>query len=91
MSDSLTESDVDEIRRMQNHLKDGDDFEVDWGYWNLIDDPIAQINPRKFMPDKCANYKHFSEVVFISGNVSFAVGRPETLEQKLNEYFAKNV
>lgn len=88
---SLTDGEeLTEVERMTNHLEDG--YETDYGYWDLMEDKIAQINPRCFIPKskEGKNKKYFSEVVFVSGNVSYAVGKPESVWQKINDYLKEN-
>lgn len=85
---NLTEGEeLTEIERMQNHLTDG--YETDSGYWDLTIDPICQLNPRCFLPSNGKNKKYFTEVVFLSGSVAYAVGKPETILTKINEVTTK--
>lgn len=82
---NLTEGEeLSEVERMQNHLTDG--YETDTGIWDLTLDPIHQLNPRCFIPSNGKNKKYFTEVVFASGNISYAVGKPLTVEAKIDEY-----
>jgi hypothetical protein len=78
---------LSETQRLTHHLKDG--YKIDKGYWNLIDDPICQLNPRLFLPNEGENNKYFTEVVFLSGSVSYAVGKPEAVLGKIKEYVTK--
>ena len=82
---TLTEGEeLTEVERLTNHLEDGHETEV--GYWDLTADPIAQLNPRCFLPSNGKNKKYFTEVVFLSGNVSYAVGKPDAVWQKVSDY-----
>ena len=80
---SLSGDDEDESWRMP---KDDDIYQVESGYFNLAEDPIVQLNPRAFIPKDGKNRKQFTEVVFLSGNVSYAVGNPELVMSKVSEY-----
>lgn len=73
-----------EMERLTYHLKDG--YKVDSGYWDLISDPICQLNPRCFIPKDGENNKYFTEVVFLSGNLAYAVGKPDSVLIKINDY-----
>jgi hypothetical protein len=77
------ELDSDESWRVP---KDDDIYSIETGYFNLTDDPIAQLNPRAFIPSEKKNRKQFTEIVFLSGNVTYAVGNPESVYQKVAEY-----
>ena len=82
---TLTEGEeLTEVERLTNHLEDG--YETEAGYFNLTDDPIVQLNPRCFLPSNGKNKKYFTEVVFLSGSVSYAVGKPDAVWQKISEY-----
>lgn len=76
------EEELDELDR----IRLGEDYTIDAGYFNLIADPIVQINPKCLIPKGKVNKKYFSEVVFQSGNVSYAAGKPENLYKVLEEY-----
>jgi hypothetical protein len=77
------ELDSDESWRVP---KDDDIYSIKTGYFNLTDDPIAQLNPRAFIPSEKKNRKQFTEIVFLSGNVTYAVGNPESVYNKYLEY-----
>lgn len=77
-------SEVDQIRLRNEGLLE--DYETDIGVFNLISDPISQINPRAFIPKGKTNKKYYSEVVFESGNIVMALGKPSQVYSKLNEY-----
>ena len=89
LTSNLTEGEeLTEVERLTNHLEDG--YEVDSGYWDLVADSIAQLNPRCFIPSNGKNKKYFTEVVFVSGNVSYAVGKPDSVFQKVSDYLNQN-
>lgn len=83
----LDSEELSETQRLTLHLKDG--YKTDKGYWNLTDDPICQLNPRCFIPNDGENNKYFTEAVFLSGSVSYAVGKPESVLLKIKEYVTK--
>lgn len=84
VTSSLLDEEVDEVDRMRNELKD--DFMIGTGYWDLTQDPIARIEPKCIIPKGRTNKKHFSEVVFLSGNVTYCNLKPEELKKKLDEF-----
>jgi len=63
-----------------------EDYETDIGIFNLVSDPIMQINPKAFIPRGKTNKKYYSEIVFESGNIVTALGKPIQVYAKLNEY-----
>lgn len=70
--------------------KDEDIYATEIGYFNLVDDPIAQLNPRSFIPKDGKNRKQFTEVVFLSGNVSYAVGKPDDIYTKIKDFLSSS-
>ncbi len=80
------EPDNDESWRIP---KDDDVYVIEPGYFNLAEDPIVQLNPRAFLPSEKKNRKQFTEVVFLSGNISYAAGSPESVYQKIDEFLSK--
>jgi len=79
------DEELDELDR----IRLGEEYTIDAGYFNLLADPIVQINPKCLIPKGKVNKKYFSQVVFQSGNVSYASGKPESLYKSLEEYIAK--
>ena len=79
------DEELDELDR----IRLGEDYTIDAGYFNLLADPIVQINPKCLIPKGKVNKKYFSQVVFQSGNVSYTAGKPETLYKTLQEYIEK--
>ena len=77
------ELDSDESWRVP---KDDDIYATEIGFFNLGEDPIVQLNPRAFIPQNGKNRKQFTEVVFLSGNISYAVGRPSEVMEQINKY-----
>ena len=65
------------------------DFATDYCYLNLSEDTVIRAEPRCFIPKEGGerkNRKYFTEVVMKSGDVFYAVGKPEDFYDKLNEY-----
>lgn len=79
------DEELDELDR----IRLGEDYTIDAGYFNLLADPIVQINPKCLIPKGKVNKKYFSQVVFQSGNVSYTAGKPEALYKTLQEYIEK--
>lgn len=80
-------SEVDEIRLKAERLIDGDGYEKDTAYFSLGTDTIIRITPCAFIPKEKKNKKFYSEVVFQSGDIVFADGKPSDVYDKLNAYF----
>ena len=76
---------LDELDR----IRLGEDYTIDTGYFNLLLDPIVQINPKCLIPKGKTYKKYFSQVVFQSGNVSYAAGKPEVMNKILEAYIEK--
>lgn len=87
LNSSLDESEISEVEaiRLRN---EGllDDYETDIGVFNLANDPITHITPKAFIPKGKTNKKYYSEIVFESGNVVLALGKPESVYDKILEY-----
>ena len=81
------ELDSDESWRVP---KDDDIYSIEVGYFNLADDPIVQLNPRAFIPKDGKNRKQFTEVVFLSGNISYAVGKPDDIYAKIRDFLSSS-
>jgi len=79
------DEELDELDR----IRLGEEYTIDAGYYNLLADPIVQINPKCLIPKGKVNKKYFSQVVFQSGNVSYTAGKPDSLYKSLEEYTAK--
>ena len=77
-------SEVDQIRLRNEGLLD--DYETDTGVYNLSADPIVQLNPKAFIPKGKVNKKFYTEMIFQSGNITYALGKPDSVYEKINEY-----
>jgi len=80
-------SEVDLIRLKSEGLMDGDSYEKDLAIISLGEDTIIRVEPRGFIPKGGKYKKFYSEVIFKSGDVLFAEGKPVEVYQKLNEYY----
>ena len=69
--------------------KDDDIYSIETGYFNLTEDPIVQLNPRAFVPSEKKNRTQFTEVVFLSGNISYAVGKPDDIYAKIKDFLGE--
>jgi hypothetical protein len=76
------DEELDELDR----IRLGEEYTIDSGYFNLLNDPIVQINPKCLVPKGKSNKKYFSQVIFQSGNVAYVNGKPDVLFGKLQEY-----
>lgn len=80
-------SEVEKIQLRNEGITD--DFETDYAYLNLGEDTIIHLNPKCFIPKKDNDRKYrkyYTEIVMKSGDVIYAVGKPENVYDKLNEY-----
>jgi len=86
--DEYKEDEEDEvlknIRMKDMDITDG--YEIDFAYLNLMIDPIVSILPCCMLPKNAKYKKYYSEVVLESGNIIFAVGKPEAVMKLLMEY-----
>lgn len=80
-------SEIDEIRLKAEKLIDGDGYEKDLAFFNLGSDTIIRIHPCAFVPMGNKNKKFYSEVVFESGDIVYADGKPADIYDKLNDYY----
>lgn len=79
------EDDVLKRIRMSNMgMVDG--YEVDTAYLNIVCDPILVMLPCCLLPKNAKNKKYYTELILESGNVVFAVGKPEAIFEKLCEF-----
>lgn len=82
-------SEVDLIRLKAEGLMNGDSYEKDTAIFSLGEDTVIRVEPRAFIPKGGKNKKYYSEVIFKSGDVVFADGKPSEVYSKLNEYYTK--
>lgn len=84
---NVIHSETDELDEI-DRLRIGDEFVTDYGYFNLVADPVVQINPKCVIGRGKTNRKYISQIVFQSGNVSYMVGKPETIIDLFDKYNA---
>ena len=78
-------SELDEIRlKNEGVLIDG--YETEQGFYNLAVDMIKQLNPKVFIPKGGVNKRFATEIVFDSGTVVYAKGKPSDVYKKVIEY-----
>ena len=77
-------NEIDLIRLKSEGLVE--DYETDIAVFNLSNNTISQLNPRCFVPKGKINKKYYTEIVFENGDFVFAVGKPEYVYSKVNEY-----
>jgi len=90
-SDFLTDEELSEVDRIQlNNVGLLEDFETTDGYYNLSNDAICQLNPKCFVPKskdgERKNKKYYTEIIFESGNIVYALGKPVTVYEAINSY-----
>jgi len=62
-------------------------YEVDTGYFNLATNTITQLNPKCFVPKGKTNRKFYTQVVFEDGDIIYSPGKPDTIYEKLIQYY----
>lgn len=80
-------NEVERIQLKNEGLFNGDEYEKDTCIVSIVKDPILRIEPRAFVPKGKTNKKYYSEIIFESGNVVFADGKPVDVYEKLNNYY----
>lgn len=86
-SDFLTEEEISEIDRIKlNNEGLLGDFETDIGYFNLVKDPIVMLMPKCFIPKDKVNKKFYTELIFASGMVAYALGKPTSVYEAFCKY-----
>jgi len=90
-TDDEDDSELSETDRLTYDLQFG--YEMGMGYWDLLLDPIFQINPRCVIKKGTDNKdkentrkKYYTEVVFQSGNYGYAACKPEELKSLVNKF-----
>jgi len=78
-------SEID-IIKMKNEGLENQDVETDMGFYNLVNDPICQLNPKCFIPKGKFNKKYYTEIIFASGDKVYALGRPSSVYEAINKY-----
>ena len=87
MDNSEELSEVERIQLRNEGITDG--YEQGVAVLNLVEDPIIHIIPKCFIPKGKTNRKYYSEIILKSGDVVYAVGRPDAVYEKINEYWAQ--
>jgi len=86
-SDFLTEEELSEVERIKlNNEGILEDFETDIGYFNLVKDPIVMLMPKCFIPKGKVNKKFYTEIIFASGMIAYALGKPATVYEAFCKY-----
>ena len=81
------ESDEDEtLKRIRLESMESDGYGREMAIMNLGEDPIASLVPGCFVPKAKTNKVHYTEIVFASGRLIFASGKPDDVYDRLNEY-----
>lgn len=81
-TDELT--DVERIQLKNEGILE--DYEQGTAVLNLTEDTIVHLIPKCFIPKEKKYKKYYTEIVMKSGDVLFAVGKPENVYKQLNEY-----
>jgi hypothetical protein len=86
-SNFVTDEEISEIDRIRlNNEGSWEDYETDIGCFNLVEDPIVYLLPKCFIPKGKVNKKFYTEIVFFSDKVAYALGKPITVYEALCKY-----
>jgi|TARA_R110000868_G_scaffold77684_1_gene222305 hypothetical protein len=90
--ESTEEDDEDDVlkRIRLNNMGLVDDYEIDVAYINIVSDPIVGMLPCCLLSKRAKNKKYYTELILESGNIIFAVGKPETIFEKLCDFMKQN-
>jgi hypothetical protein len=83
-ADDEDSEELSEVDRITHSLELG--YEIDWGYWDVVSDPIFQMHPRCVIKKGNTNKKYYTEVVFQSGNIAYAACKPDDLMRELEGF-----
>ncbi len=65
-----------------------DDYETGAAVLNLGEDTIVHLIPKCFIPKGKVYKKYYTEIVMKSGDILFAVGKPDQVYEKINDYLS---
>jgi len=84
----LDNEEVSEVQKIQMGLKDGDEYEVEWGRYNIDqeEDRILHLTPKCFIPKGKENKKYYTEVYFANESIIYADGKPESVYKQIEDY-----
>ena len=77
-------SDVERIQLKNEGILE--DYEQGTAVLNLAEDTIVHLIPKCFIPKGKIYKKYYTEIVLKSGDIMFAVGKPEQVYDKVNDY-----
>lgn len=83
---SLDNDDDDEVMKKIRFTDDGGEFKTDMGYFDLQIDPVMKLIPRYLCSKDGTTKKYFTEIIFESEQVAYAVGKPDSVLKKLKDY-----
>jgi hypothetical protein len=86
VTESLDGEELSEVQRMSMGLKDGDQYESEWGFYDYENDIVLQLNPKCFKPKDRENKKYYTQVVFSSELIVYADGKPEVVAKAIEDY-----
>lgn len=77
-------SEIDQLRLKSEGLLE--EYETGVAVLNLIEDVIVHLIPKCFIPKGKVYKKYYTEVVMKSGDILYAVGKPDQVYEKINDY-----
>lgn len=77
----------DEVLKKVRLNNDGDgEYKTDVGYFDVMTDPVVQLEPSYLLTKDGSTKKYFTIVTFASGNSVYAIGKPENVYKKMCDY-----
>lgn len=84
--DADDDSEDSELKRIRLQSSGIEQYEIGYAYLSLITDPIMHLEPGCLLPREGKNRKNFTAITLESGNIVYALGKPEEVYDKINEY-----
>jgi hypothetical protein len=75
-----------ELKRIRFRNNDVEQYETGYAFLSLATDPIMHLEPGCLLPREGKNKKNFTVITLESGNIIYALGKPEEVYDKINEY-----
>jgi len=80
------DSEDNELKRIRFQNNGVEQYEIGYAFLSLISDPIMHLEPGCLLPREGKNRKNFTAIIMESGNIVYALGKPEEVYERINEY-----
>lgn len=77
----------DDLKRIRMKSMGVEQYEIGFAFLCFGIDPIMHMEPGCLLPREGKNRKNFTAIILESGNVIYALGKPEEVYDKINEYY----